>query len=65
MIERIETVSNNDIEMFTEKLGCLIEQMQHDNLTVEVQYNFGFAGRGQMTPVQAYTALVIGRRNNG
>lgn len=65
MIERIETVYDTNRDDFTEELGHLVEQMQHDNLTVEVQYNFGFAGRGQMIPAQAYTALVIGRRNNG
>ena len=65
MIESIVTVSSNDKEFFTEKLSRLVGQMQKDGLTVEIQYGFGFAGRGQMTPAEAYSALVIGRHTNG
>lgn len=65
MIERIETVYNTDKDDFTEKLGLLVKQMQHENLTVEIQYGFAFTGFEQIRPAKAFSALVIGRLNNG
>lgn len=65
MIERIETVYDTSRDDFTEKLGRLVEQMQHDNLTVEIQYGFAFTGFEQQRPQKAFSALVIGKLNNG
>mgnify|MGYP000251358592 CR=1 FL=1 len=65
MIERIETVYDTSRDDFTEKLGRLVEQMQHDNLTVEIQYSFAFTGFEQQRPQKAFSALVIGKLNNG
>lgn len=62
MIERIETVYDTDKDDFTEELGRLVEQMQHDNLTVEIQYGFAFTGFEQIRSKRAFSALVIGRR---
>lgn len=62
MIERIETVYDTDKDDFTEELGHLVEQMQRDNLTVEIQYGFAFTGFEQHRPQRAFSALVIGRR---
>lgn len=65
MIERIETVYDTNRDDFTKELGRLVEQMQHDNLTVEIQYSFAFTGFEQIRPAKAFSALVIGRLNNG
>lgn len=62
MIERIEMVYDTSRDDFTEELGRLVEQMQHDNLTVEIQYGFAFTGFEQIRPKKAFSALVIGRR---
>lgn len=62
MIERIETVYDTSRDDFTEELGRLVEQMQHDNLTVEIQYGFAFTGFEQRRPKEAFSALVIGKR---
>lgn len=65
MIERIETVYDTDKDDFTEELGRLVEQMQHDHLTVEIQYSFAFTGFEQIRPEKAFSALVIGSNTNG
>lgn len=65
MIERIETVYDTSRDDFTEKLGRLVEQMQHDNLAVEIQYGFAFTAFEQIRPEKAFSALVIGKLNNG
>lgn len=65
MIESIVTVSEEYKNEFDEKLGCVVEQMQHDGLTVEIQYDVFAGGGGEYNLDYVYTALVIGRRNNG